>query len=145
MCRHTAASAGGKPLCGTPEPTTLTLTVNGSSCTADTTRPSNYRPGNCGPPLSVPNGTTLTVTGKADEPMPKGWTLEVHHNGDPHSTNGNYYLVCSTTTTDSCSATGQPTPDASGGDIQDIVYAQINAPTGLYRLVQIEVDVKKSG
>jgi hypothetical protein len=117
------------------QPSKLTLTVNGVSCTA-TFGKHCYRPGNGGDPVAAAANTSLSMQAEADHPMPTGWKLEIRRTGDPLSSSGNYYLVCSTTT-DTCEDTrpGQPKGYPDG------VYAYVNGPTGgpiLY--AQIEVD-----
>ena len=132
--------AVGQPLCGSPTPTTLTLTVNGKTDTATTAKPSNDDPN----PLVVPYGTSLNITATANEPMPPGWKIEVHHNGDVLSSSGNYAAVCVVKTgASSCTVTRPPPTAALTGDVDDIVYAQLLAPTYLARNVQIMVNYRK--
>jgi hypothetical protein len=123
------------------EPTTLTLTVNGKSDTATTARPTNDDPN----PLVVHYGTPLNIKVTANTAMPKGWSIQVHHNGDVLSTgSGDYPAVCQVKTgASSCSVTRPPPTAALTGDVDDIVYAQLLAPTYVARNVQIIVNYRK--
>ena len=59
--------------------------------------------------------------------MPPGWELSAYRTGDPRSSNGVYYKVCSTKTEDTCVATG---PGLEKGRQGDMVVAEIHRPTG---------------
>jgi hypothetical protein len=139
----TGASAcpASEPQCGAQtnaEPTRLTVTVNGASCTA-TVGKNCYRPGVGGVPVIAAANSSLTMQATTDHPMPNGWKLEVRRTADPLSTSGNYYLVCSTTTANSCEGSR---PGREAG-VQDTVYATVSGPTGgPILLAQIEVDWK---
>jgi len=133
----TTAAATTTPV----EPTTLTLTVNGRSDTATTAKPTNDDP----TPLIVPYGTSLNIKVTANAPMPNGWKIEAHHNGDVLSKgNGDYAVVCSAKTgASSCTVTRPPPTNAAAADFDDVVYANILAPTYLARSVQIFVYYRK--
>jgi hypothetical protein len=123
------------------EPTTLTLTVNGKSATATTAKPTNDDPN----PLVVPYGTSLNIKVSANAPMPPGWDIKVHHNGDVLSTgSGDYPTVCEVKSrASSCSVTRPPPTAALTGDVDDALYAQLETPTGNLRYVQILVYYRK--
>lgn len=113
-------------------PTKLTLTVNGESATATATTTSVH----ITTPLTLPSQTALTISTKADQPMPKGWKMWVYHPGDVESPgNGVYYKVCETTTTESCEAVRK----GRIGPSDDDVYAQLMSPTATLRYVQIDI------
>ena len=140
-CLRTTAAVG-QPTCGSPEPTTLTLTVNGRSGTATTAKPSF---GFGQSPLVVPYGTTLNIKVSANAPMPKGWKIETRHNGDVLSTgSGDYPVVCLVQSgASSCSVTRPPPTAALTGDVDDTVYAELLAPGHLVRTVYILVNYRK--
>jgi hypothetical protein len=124
-----------------PEPTTLTLTVNGKSATATTAKPTNDDPD----PLVVHYGSSLNIKVTANGAMPKGWSVVVRHNGDVLSHgNGDYALVCQVKAgASSCSVTRPPPTAALNADFDDLVYAQLLAPTYVARNVQILVNYRK--
>jgi hypothetical protein len=140
-CTQSAAAGPGCSALAPTTPTTMTLTVNGKSATATTAKPSNDDPN----PLVVHYGTSLTIIVTANAPMPKGWDIKVHHNGDVLSTgSGDYPVVCTVKTgASSCSVTRPPPTAALTGDVDDVVYAQLETPTGNLRYVQILVYYRK--
>jgi hypothetical protein len=106
---------------------------------ATTAQPVNDDPS----PLIVHYGASLNIKAVADKPMPAGRRIEVRHVGDVLSKgSGDYPLVC-TTTTASCGATRPPPTLAVSADFDDLVYAQIVSPTGVFRQVQILVYYRK--
>jgi hypothetical protein len=123
-----------------PLPAKLTLTVNGESCTAFVGKVC-HRPGDGGESVRVPSLEPLNIKAEANEPMPPGWAIEVRRTADPLSSSGNYYLVCSTTTEDSCEGI-RPGLSARNGDIIgiDFVYAVVHSPTGNLLYAQTGVD-----
>jgi hypothetical protein len=134
-----ASAASANPLCGTPQPSQMTLTVNGTIAKATTASNSTH--------VTAPNvspGSSLTIEGTLDEPLPAGWKFVVFHNGDPLSAgNGSYYTVCQITGPSgagptSCGDTRPTLP--SPGD--DYVGAQLTSPGGLVMYIQIYVPVR---
>jgi hypothetical protein len=129
VCGKTLSVHGAVNIVPTPKPallpSKLTLTVNGVSCTARVGK-NCYRTGYPDPPVVAAANTSLSMEAETDHPMPKGWTLEIRRTGDPLSSSGNYYQVCSTTTDDTCEGTrpGQPAGYPDG------VYADVHGPTG---------------
>jgi len=121
------------------KPIALELSVNGKSARATTAKPTNDDP----IPVIVPYGASLNIKADADKPMPTGWKIEVRHNGDVKSTgSGDYPVVC-TTTTATCVVTRPPPTLAVSADFDDVVYAQIVSPDGVFRQVQILVYYRK--
>jgi hypothetical protein len=123
-----------------PLPAKLTLTVNGESCTAFVGKVC-HRPGEGGESVRVPSLEPLNIKAEANEPMPHGWEIQIRRTADPLSSSGNYYLVCSTKTEDSCEGI-RPGLNARNGDIIgiDFVYAVVLSPTGNLLYAQIGVD-----
>jgi hypothetical protein len=115
--------------------------VNGKSATATTAKPTNDDP----KPLVVPYGASLNIKVTANAAMPKGWSVMVRHNGDVLSHgNGDYALVCQVKAGGSSCSVTRPSPTAAlTGDVDDIVYAQLLAPTYVARNVQIQVNYRK--
>jgi hypothetical protein len=129
VCGKTLFVHGAVNIVPTPKPallpSKLTLTVNGASCTA-TVGHNCYRTSYTGDPVVAAANTSLSMQAETDHPMRNGWTLEIRRTGDPLSSSGNYYQVCSTTTDDTCEGTrpGQPAGYPDG------VYADVKGPTG---------------
>jgi len=83
----------------------------------------------------------LNIKAEANEPMPPGWEIQIRRTADPLSSSGNYYLVCSTKTEDSCEGI-RPGLSARNGDIIgiDFVYAVVHNSTGNVLYAQIGVN-----
>jgi hypothetical protein len=94
-CLRTTAAVG-KPLCGSPEPTEFTLTVNGTSSTLGL-----HEPDHAYPQITNVDRASFSpqISATLDEPLPKGWEFDIYRPADPLSPgNGVYYYVCHTAT-----------------------------------------------
>ncbi len=133
------AAVSSLPSCGLPNPSQLTLTVNGTSATANAARPSAHP----ATPLSLASETPLTVRVTTNQPMPKGWKVVLLHPGDVLSQgNGVYYKVCELNDTTKAISCGDTRPGRIG-PFDDNVYAQLLSPTRLVFNVQIDVTFRK--
>jgi hypothetical protein len=113
-----------------PQPTKLTLTVNGRTATDET---SNHSVSHVvGPQLTV--GTPLIVKAVADAPMPKGWLLHIIRTKERDPKTGGWLEICHSVTW-TCSAR-RPDMLAAG---EEAVYAQVTAPT--YSALNAQVTV----
>lgn len=133
QCLRTTSTAG-QPLCGSPNPSKLTLTVNGTNAAATKAAPSAHVP-----IPSLASGAPLTINVATDEPMPKGWKVVVYHNGDPLSQgNGVYYEVCKLDDTSDATSCGDTRPGRTG-PLDDIVFAELLSTTGLVFYAEVEI------
>jgi hypothetical protein len=127
-CPRTVAAVG-QPLCGSPQPTKLTLSVNSWSATATKAKPGAYLHHEQDQPLA--SETPLTIRASLDQPLPKGWKLIVFHNGDVLSQgNGVYYKVCELDGPSKATSCGATRPGRVG-PFDDVVFVQLLAPTYL--------------
>jgi hypothetical protein len=133
-CQALVSTVPKCPATTAPQPTKLTLTVNGRSVTATTAAPSAH----LSQGVVFASQTPVTIRVASDRPMPRGWKVVVFHNGDPLSQgNGVYYKVCELNATTTATSCGDTRPGRVG-PFDDTVFAQVLSPTGLVFNTEID-------